>query len=78
MHGLIKVDRVEAANLIIVLLKQMSRLRKQSAFWISDEIRSVKLHQVRLHKISCFTGTGTADHDHIQITVKLKIKLGAL
>ena len=48
-------------------------LYQYRSFRISDNIRRVHLHQVRLHKKVSFTGTGATNHKNIFISCILRL-----
>ena len=65
MHGLIKVDGVEALELIAVVREQVSGILKKCALWVGDEVAGVELADVRGHVVKGLTGARTADHEDV-------------
>ena len=65
MHGLIKVDGIEALELIAVVREQVSGILKKGTFWVGDEVAGVELADVRGHVVKGLTGTRAADHEDV-------------
>ena len=65
MHGLIKVDGIEALELIAVVREQVSGILKKGTFWVGDKVASVELADVRGHVVKGLTGARAADHEDV-------------
>ena len=65
MHGLIKVDGIEALELIAVVREQVSGILKKGSLWVGDEVAGVELADVRGHVVKGLTGARAADHEDV-------------
>lgn len=45
----------------------------RTAFWISHNVGTVHLHEIRLYKKSGFAGTGTTDYKYVFISRILRL-----
>ena len=65
--GLLEVDRVQYLDLILIPLEQFSTFNHNTAFWIGDNVGTVKLHEVWLNEKPRLAAAGAAHHQHVFI-----------
>ena len=68
VHTLGKVDGVENGDAVFCPLQKLSYLANQAAFWVSNDIRAVKLHDIRLAEKPCLSAARAADDKNILIS----------
>ena len=73
MHTLGKVDGVENGNTIFCPLQKLSYLANQTAFWVGNDIRAVKLHDIWLAEKPCLAAARAADDKNILVSRVLRV-----
>ena len=64
MHGLIRLDGIEALELIAVVREQVSGSKKGS-LWVGDEVACVELADVWVTVVKGLTGARAADQQDV-------------
>lgn len=67
VHGLFEVDGIEDFHLVPIAEHEFASLDGDAAFWVSDHIRAVELHEVGLNEKPGLTGAGAAHHQHVLV-----------
>ena len=73
VHTLGKVDGVENGNAVFCPLQKLSHLANQTAFWVSNDIRAVKLHDIRFAEKPCFAAARAADNKNVLVSRVLRV-----
>ena len=73
VHTLGKVDGVENGDSVFCPLQKLSHLANQAAFRVSNDIRAVKLHDIRLAEKPCLSAARAADNKNILISCVLRV-----
>ena len=67
VHGFRKVYGIEDFYLIPALFQHFSAFDKDCAFWISDTIRTIHLHELRFYIETCLAAPASPDDDYVLI-----------
>ena len=73
VHTLGKVDGVENGNAVFCPLQKLSHLANQAAFGVSNDIRTVKLHDIGLAEKPCLSAARAADDKNILVSCVLRV-----
>ena len=73
MHTLGKVDSVENGNAVFCPLQKLSHFANQAAFGVSNDIRTVKLHDIGLAEKPCLSAARAADDKNILVSCVLRV-----
>ena len=68
-----KVDSVENGNAVFCPLQKLSHFANQAAFGVSNDIRTVKLHDIGLAEKTCLSAARAADDKNILVSCVLRV-----
>ncbi len=77
VHTLGKVDSVENGNAVFCPLQKLSHFANQAAFGVSNDIRTVKLHDIGLAEKPCLSAARAADDKNILVSCAFSGPWGA-
>ena len=70
--GLLHVDEVENRHLVAHLLKQTAHSAVGFALWVTYDVGTFRLHEIRLDEKACLACAGAANHQNVCVHLMLR------